>query len=427
MGEYKKLWWLLLAVLAVTFGILAWSGVEVYRQVPPIPAQVVTPSNKVLMTKDQILDGQTAWQSTGGMQVGSIWGHGAYQAPDWSADWLHRELLAWLDLAAQETANTPFAQLNADQQATLKSQLKAEYRRNTLDPQTGVVTVSERRAQAMAQTAQYYVKLYGSDPEMRTTRSHFAMMEDTLPDLQRRQDLTKFYFWLSWAASTERPNSKVTYTNNWPHEPLVDNHPSTANVMWSVASVVILLAGIAFLVWGWAFLHRDHPEPVAPEKDPLTIGALTPSQRALGKYLFLVVALFIAQVLLGGLTAHYTVEGQTFYGINISEWLPYSLARTWHLQTALFWIASGFLAAGLFLAPVVNGGKDPNTRNSGSTSCSGRWWCWLSALTSATSWPSSTSCRPTSISGWAIKAMNTSSWAASGKSSNSSAWLSGCC
>ncbi|WP_353151872.1 nitric-oxide reductase large subunit [Pollutimonas bauzanensis] len=365
MGEYKKLWWLLLAILAVTFAALGWSGVEIYRQVPPIPAQVITSSNKVLMTKEQILDGQTAWQSTGGMQVGSIWGHGAYQAPDWSADWLHRELLAWLEVAAQETAGVPFAKLDAGQQAVLKDQLKTEYRRNTLNAETGVVTVSERRAKAMADTAQYYQKLYGAAPELQNTRKSFAMKEDTLPDAKRREDLTKFFFWLSWAASTERPNSEVTYTNNWPKEPLVDNHPSTANIMWSVISVVVLLAGIAFLVWGWAFLHRDHPEPEAPKKDPLTLGALTPSQRALGKYLFLVVALFVAQVLLGGLTAHYTVEGQTFYGINISEWLPYSLTRTWHLQTALFWIASGFLAAGLFLAPVINGGKDPKYQKLG--------------------------------------------------------------
>jgi len=131
MREYKKLWWLLLAVLAVTFAVLGWSGVEVYKQVPPIPQQVVTQSGKVLMTHDDILDGQTAWQSTGGMQVGSIWGHGAYQAPDWTADWLHRELLAWLDLAARDAAGVPFDHLDADKQAALKSQLKSEYRRNT--------------------------------------------------------------------------------------------------------------------------------------------------------------------------------------------------------------------------------------------------------------------------------------------------------
>src|SRR5690554_1572073 len=102
MGEYRKLWWTLISILIVTFMILGFAGVEVYKHAPPIPDRVVTTSGTVLMTKDDILDGQTAWQSTGGMQIGSIWGHGAYQAPDWTADWLHRELVAWLDLAARE-------------------------------------------------------------------------------------------------------------------------------------------------------------------------------------------------------------------------------------------------------------------------------------------------------------------------------------
>src|SRR3546814_611291 len=118
------------------------------------------------------------------------------------------------------------------------------------------ISVTDRRAQAMAQTGEYYIKLYGSDPEFRSSRSNFAMKEDTLPSLERREDLAKFYFWTAWAASTERPNSQVTYTNNWPHEPLIDNKPSTANVLWSIASVIFLIAGIAFLVWGWAFTHR---------------------------------------------------------------------------------------------------------------------------------------------------------------------------
>jgi len=167
-------------------------------------------------------------------------------------------------------------------------------------------------------------------------------------------------------AATERPNSKVTYTNNWPHEPLIGNVPSSENVVWSIASVVILLAGVGFLVWGWSFLrHQDGEDMAAPAQDPLTRFALTPSQRALGKYLLLVAGLFIFQVMLGGFTAHYTVEGQEFYGIDVSQWFPYSLTRTWHIQSALFWIATGFLALGLFLAPVINGGKDPKFQKLG--------------------------------------------------------------
>src|SRR3546814_19785916 len=86
------------------------------------------------------------------------------------------------------------------------------------------------------------------------------------------------------------------------------------------------------------------------------LAALTPSQRALGKYLFVVVALFVFQVFIGGFTAHYTLEGQAFYGIDASEWFPYSLSRTWHIQSAILWIATAFLAAGLFRAPIINGG-----------------------------------------------------------------------
>ena len=191
------------------------------------------------------------------------------------------------------------------------------------------------------------------------------MKENTLPDAGRREQLTRF-FWTAWAAATEREGAKVTYTNNWPHEPLIGNVPSSENVMWSIISVVVLLAGIGLLIWAWAFLRgKEEDEPEAPRQDPLSTFALTPSQRALGKYLFLVVALFGLQVLLGAFTAHYTVEGQKFYGLDLSQWFPYSLVRTWHIQSALFWIATGFLAAGLFLAPLINGGRDPKFQKIG--------------------------------------------------------------
>lgn len=366
MGEYRRLWWTLISILIVTFLILGFSGVEVYKNAPPIPAQVVTPSNKVLMTKEGILDGQTAWQSTGGMQIGSIWGHGAYQAPDWTADWLHRELMAWLDLAAQEQyGKSSYKELDFNAQAALDHELKTEYRKNTFNADTDTVTVSERRAAAMAQTADYYHRLYGAAPELQQTRDDFAMKEDTLPDASRRDDLTKFFFWTSWAASTDRPGTVATYTNNWPPEPLIGNHPTTENILWSLACVIILIAGVGLLVLGWAFLRRHEPDPVAPAHDPITSMGLTPSQKALGKYLFVVVALFIAQIMLGGFTAHYTIEGQQFYGIDVSQWFPYSLTRTWHLQLAIFWIATAFLSVGLFLAPIANGGKDPKFQKLG--------------------------------------------------------------
>jgi nitric oxide reductase subunit B len=341
-------------------------GHEVYNQAPPIPAQVKSADGTVLFTRDDIYAGQSAWQSVGGMELGTIWGHGAYQAPDWTADWLHRELTAWLDLAAQETYHQPYAQLTVDQQGTLRAQLADEYRRNSEVGTDGTLTVSARRAQAMVQTQDYYMRLFGDDPSLQDSRITYAMKVDTLPDTGRRAQMTHFFFWTAWAAAADRPGSVATYTNNWPHEPLIGNQPTAENVVWSIVSVVLLLAGIGLLVLGWSFLRqRDQAEPTAPARDPLTSFALTPSQRALGKYLFIVAALFLVQVFVGGLTAHYTVNEPNFYGINMSALIPYSLARTWHLQSALFWIATGFLSAGLFLAPIINGGKDPKFQKLG--------------------------------------------------------------
>ena len=120
MGNYRKLWFALIGVLIVTFSLLGYYGAEVYRTAPPIPQKVQTADGRTLYTEESILDGQTAWQSVGGMQLGSIWGHGAYQAPDWTADWLHRELENWLDLAAQQQFQKPFAQLDAAGQAVLR-------------------------------------------------------------------------------------------------------------------------------------------------------------------------------------------------------------------------------------------------------------------------------------------------------------------
>ena len=114
MGNYRKLWFTLIGVLIVTFSLLGYYGAEVYRTAPPIPAKIVTAGGEVLYTNESILDGQTAWQSVGGMQLGSIWGHGAYQAPDWTADWLHRELLNWLEVAAERAHGKPFAELFQD-------------------------------------------------------------------------------------------------------------------------------------------------------------------------------------------------------------------------------------------------------------------------------------------------------------------------
>jgi nitric oxide reductase subunit B len=364
MSSLKKSWWLLGSTTIVAFLILGFFGREVYRQAPPIPEQVVTSNGHVIMTKDDILTGQQVWQSTGGQQLGSIWGHGAYQAPDWSADWLHREALALLEIWAEHEGAASFAQVDTDRQTVLQGRLRAEFRTNTYDPTAGTVAISLDRHEAIVRAARHYDDLFGGAPGLTHLRDSYAMQSVTVPDADRRQKLTAFFFWTSWAAATDRPGSNVTYTNNWPHEPLVGNKPTSANVLWSIASVILLLAGIGALVWWSAFRGPVEPPVEPPAIDPLAMFKPTPSMRAVAKYLGVVIALFSVQVILGAITAHYTVEGQGFYGFPLAEWIPYSLSRTWHIQTGVFWIATAFLAAGLFLAPAV-GGREPRFQRFG--------------------------------------------------------------
>jgi nitric oxide reductase subunit B len=361
---YTKLWIALVACVGGAFFLLGFFGREVYRQAPPIPASVVTRSGTTLYTEDDILTGQQVWQSTGGQQVGSIWGHGAYQAPDWSADWLHREALALLDVWSEAEHGVRADELDPEQRALLEHRLRTELRANTFDAETGAVTISDARAEAIARTSAHYTALFGGAPALDDLRSDYALHDDAVTDPERLAALNAFFFWTSWACVTERPGETYTYTSNWPHEPLVGNTPTPANVLWSLASIFVLLGGIGVLAW-FHFRSKEDDEPLeVPKQDPLRAFTITPSMRALGKYLGVVIVLFVVQVLLGALTAHYTVEGDSFFGLPIASILPYAISRTWHLQTAVFWIATSFLAAGLFLGPVISG-KEPRFQRLG--------------------------------------------------------------
>ena len=365
MGEYKKYWIAVVAVLIIGFSILGYLGTDVYHQAPPVPTAYVSQDGQVLFTKEDILHGQSAWQSTGGQSVGTVLGHGAYQAPDWTADWLHKEVSVMLDIKSQEAFGVLYDQLGPVQQAAVKEVVKKEYLGSAVR-EDGTVVLSPERITAMNLTGRYFVELYGDNPDLTLTRDHFAMKDNTLPELQDRIDMARFFFWTTWMASTQRPGTDATYTNNWPHEPLLDHNPTPESIAWSVVSVIILLCGIGVVVWLRAFGKKaDDHALVPPTEDPISKITLTPSQRALGKYLFTILALFLFQLGMGGIIAHYTVEGHAFYGIPLAQYFPYSIARTWHIQAALFWIAMAFLAGGLFLAPIINGGKDPKFQKLG--------------------------------------------------------------
>ena len=361
----RHLWYWFIAVMVISFAVLGFYGGEIYRKAPPVPEKVVTAEGKVLFTGADIRDGQNVWQSIGGQEVGTVWGHGSYVAPDWSADWLHRESEYILSELSKSEFGKEFDQLDESQQSMLKTRLQREMRTNTYDEETGVITVSSLRAGAYLSNSRYYRGLFMDDPALQETRDAYAIPKNSIKSEERMELMNAFFFWAAWACITERPGKDITYSNNWPPDEVIGNKPAGSLLLWTGFSVMVLLLGIGLLAYYYARNREEEPDrSLLPENDPLSGEKPTPSMKATLKYFWIVTLLILVQVILGAVTAHYGVEGGGFYGIDLSSILPYSISRTWHVQLAIFWIATSWLATGLYIAPAVSG-HEPNYQRFG--------------------------------------------------------------
>src|SRR5579859_6288179 len=144
----KKLWISFAIVFFGSFAVLGWIGTRIYQEMPPIPAQVIDSDGKVMLTQGDIERGQNVWQALGGMEVGSVWGHGSYVAPDWTADWLHRETTFVLNEWSRSGYGKPYEQLAAEDQARLRGRLEEMYRQNGYDARSRVLRIDAARARA---------------------------------------------------------------------------------------------------------------------------------------------------------------------------------------------------------------------------------------------------------------------------------------
>jgi nitric oxide reductase subunit B len=263
---------------------------------------------------------------------------------------------------AIEKYGKPFAQLSPDERSVVSARTITMLKENRYDPAARTLRLSP------GEVAAYRAQL----PEW----SEYFTRKDAAPGLPvnyiqnpaELKALTAYFAWAAWATTANRPGKDYSYTNNWPYEPSVGNRPSTDAYVWSALSLITLLSGLGLILFvvgkfdylGWkgegAGSHLMHSAPPTLK--------LTPSQWATGWFFGIVALLFLAQSFLGGVLAHYRVETGGFYGFDIARWLPYTLARTWHLQLAIFWIATAWVGGGLFLASWV-GGREPKHQSTG--------------------------------------------------------------
>lgn len=362
MQEKKELspWWrnAVIIVMIVGFSILIGLTVGAYRDAPPIPEQVLDPTGQVVYTGDDVRAGQQVFLKYGLMENGSIWGHGAYLGPDFSATHLHELGVIVADNIAQTRFGQSYEALDATSQAAVEAEVALLLKQNNYNSQSGVLTFTQVEVEAFKSQQIAWME-YFAHPT-----NNAGLKPGLISDPEEIRLLTSFFSWAAWASVATRPGREYSYTSNFPYDPLVGNTATTDAILWSALSLIALLGGTAAVLFGFGRFDylgwkgkKDHVHPQL-----LPGGETTPSQKGTIKFFVVVALLMLVQGLVGALIAHYRADPGTFYGIDLSKLLPSNIARTWHLQVAIFWIATAYVAGALFLAPAL-GGKEPKKQS----------------------------------------------------------------
>jgi len=357
-------WWRHAAILVMVpgFAVLSFLTVLTYENAPPMPRRITDQAGTVLLTGADLQRGQDVFLKRGLMEHGTLWGHGAYLGPDYSAEYLHRLAEIARDGVARERQGRPYAELGPDAATAVDGAVRRLLKENRYDPANDTLGFSAGEAAAWeAQKAEWAQYFSGSTPPPGLPGSYIGNRGEL-------EALGSYFAWAAWATVANRPGKDYTYTNNWPYEPAVGNRPSASTYLWSALSLVTLLAGLGTVLF--AFGRFDylgwHGESASGHVHDSSLArwSLTPSQKAVSLYFGVVALLFVLQAFAGGALAHYRVEPGAFYGLDLARFLPYNILRTFHLQLAIFWIATAWVAGGLFLAPIV-GGAEPRGQKAG--------------------------------------------------------------
>ncbi|BAS28583.1 nitric-oxide reductase large subunit [Limnochorda pilosa] len=351
----------LILALLLSMSVLVFGGLQSFDKAAPVPEQVVAPGGQVLFTADEIWAGQALYQQNGLMDLGSVLGNGSYRGPDFTAESLHQMVLGMRAAYARQQHGLAYDRLDEAAQAAIDAQVARELKANRYDEATGTLTLTPGQVAALQDLETYWDRILteGSDAmgirpgliRATTTGDGEGVVIRTTGEAI--QVMSRYFFWTAWASAASRPGEAYSYTNNWPYEVGAGNVVTWGSI-WSsalsVALLVLLTAGV-LLVFFRGRLSMDaaaNPNPPQPQQLPVT-----PSQRTVAYFIALVAGLFLTQTLLGGYLAHSFSE-PTFFGLDLEPLLPFQVARGWHLQLAIFWIATAWMAAGLYIAPLVS-------------------------------------------------------------------------
>lgn len=346
-----KNWWLpLLIIFIVSATGVFLIGRHTYTEAPPIPAFVATEGNPVFSRED-ILEGQKAFQQYALMEYGTMFGDGAYRGPDFTAEALH-QLAQYMNdyYARQQSATTPSALLKAG----IAQQVKDELKQNRYESASNSVPLTAAQAYAANELVQYYTRKF-TDP------AFAGAMHPTsyISDAGKLRSLTAFFFWGAWVCSAERPGEAYSYTHNWPFDPQAGNTPTAPVILWSIIGSLGLILGLGIVLFYHGKLDQLNDEVFTNKAQPFMtrqdISEFRPTaiQRATYKYFYVAMLLFAIQILAGILTIHDFVGFTRFFGIDLAETLPVTVTRSWHVQLSLIWISACWIGGSFFMMSLI--------------------------------------------------------------------------
>src|SRR6266704_3356822 len=144
--------WLQAVILVFIFGffVMGLLAYSTYTDEPPIPAKVVDPNGRVIFTGADIISGQEIFLRNGLMEYGSIFGHGAYLGPDYTADALRRAALDVLDQYGGPTSDQARARTVSD------------FKTNSYQASTGTLVFSAAQVHAYETLRDHYQSFYAT-------------------------------------------------------------------------------------------------------------------------------------------------------------------------------------------------------------------------------------------------------------------------
>ncbi|BBA22928.1 TPA: cbb3-type cytochrome c oxidase subunit I [Staphylococcus aureus] len=361
-SSYKRLVKVLLTILVIVFSILLVGGWYIFKNEAPRPTKIVDQQGHTLVTKGELVSGQAIYEKYGLTDYGSYLGNGSYLGPDYTAEALHHYLIGMRKYYAQDIYHKQLHKLNHVEIAVVKDKVMKEIRINRYSEKEDQLVLTPGQVYGLKYLQDYYKKEFVNNPKQVGLNENMIKQfqnDDYMVAGNKIEHLSQFFFWGAWLSSTDRPGKTFSYTNNWPYDVDAGNTLPSAGILWTAISVTLLIAGLAFIIYIQKRYEFDMKPTYESERELPKIevdSKITDSQRKVGKYLVVVMLLFLVQILLGELLAHYYVENK-FFGIEIQRLFPFNIAKTWHVQLVIFWVATTWLAAGIYIVPKVLGNE----------------------------------------------------------------------